>query len=471
MSKMNIKMFLYLSPDIQTYIYQRMKKNLAMLALMSFVVMLMPSCLGSGDETDISAYKDAQIASFVLSHDSIASLGSLKFTIDQINGYIFNMDSLPYGTVIDKVICTITYRSGTNGVQVIQEALGDSTIVWNGSDSLDFSKPVKFITYAYDGLSKKTYTARVNIHQVQPDTMIWTKYVAPVAGFAPQEMKVVESSGQLIMYTKTSEGLRRFVSTWPADIWTPAELQGLPAETVLDQITVLYSGTSYAVSNNSLYYSADGASWSQSTDAPPVKVLLGALKPDRNKQALLAAIIESNGQNHFAAMNEYGAWTQGEAVPDNFPLKGFASSQYEQMGFEYLLAGCGRDFQNRLVGSVWGTSNGAQWSQLTRKNFSHLIERESPIIVRYDNLLYLTGGFGSDGSVDRTIYLSPDNGISWTSRDSLISFPEDYTPRGNASAATFAGHLYLFGGKTGSGSLHMDEIWRGHINRVLFENK
>ncbi|MDR2497637.1 MAG: DUF6242 domain-containing protein [Tannerellaceae bacterium] len=447
-----------------------MKKNLAMLALMSFVVMLMPSCLGSGDETDVSAYKDAQIASFVLSHDSIASLGSLKFTIDQINGYIFNMDSLPYGTQIEKVICTVTYRSGTNGVQVTQEALGDSTIVWNGSDSLDFSRPVKFVTYAYDGMSKKTYTAKVNIHQVQPDTMVWERYLAPVAGFASQEMKVLESSGQLVMYTKTSEGLRRFISTWPANTWNPAELQGLPAATALDQICVLQSGTSYAVANNSLYSSSDGASWSQTAEAPAVKAILGALKADRNKPSLLTAVIESEGQNYFAAMDESGEWTQGEAVPDNFPLKGFATAQYEQMGFEYLLAGGGRDLQNRLVGAVWGTSNGMQWSQLTRKNFSSLIERESPIIVRYDNMLYLTGGFGADGTVDKTIYQSPDNGISWTSRDSLILFPDEYILRGNASAATYAGHLYLFGGKTGIGSLHLDEIWRGHINRLLFEN-
>ncbi|MDR2498749.1 MAG: DUF6242 domain-containing protein [Tannerellaceae bacterium] len=445
-----------------------MKKNLAMLALMSFVVMLIPSCLGGNDETDVSAYKDAQIASFVLSHDSITSLGTLKFTIDQINGHIFNMDSLPYGTIIEKVICSITYRSGSSGVQVKQEALGDSTIVWNGSDSLDFSRPVQFITYAYDGISKKTYTATVNIHQVQPDTMIWEQYLKPLTGFAPQEMKTLETAGQLIMYTKSPDGLRRFTSAWPANVWAPAELQGLPADAILDQISALPSGRSYALANNQLYTSADGASWSQIAEAPPVKALLGTLKADKNKPELLAAIIESDGQEYFGAMNKAGQWMQGEAVPDNFPQKNFATSQYEQMGFEYLLAGGGRDRQNRLASSIWGTSNGTQWAQLTREKFRSVIERESPILVRYDNMLYLTGGFGPDGTVDRTIYLSPDNGISWSSRDSMIAFPDEYTPRANASAATFAGHLYLFGGKTGIGSQHLDEIWRGHINRLLF---
>lgn len=92
-------------------------------------------------------------------------VGTVKFVIDQVNGRIYNPDSLPFGTVIEKVVCTVTYANGLASIEVTQDALPDSTYYWNLSDSLDFSKPVKMVTTAYDGITKKTYITQVNVHQ------------------------------------------------------------------------------------------------------------------------------------------------------------------------------------------------------------------------------------------------------------------------------------------------------------------
>ena len=170
-------------------------------------------------------------------------------------------------------------------------------------------------------------------------------------------------------------------------------------------------------------------------------------------------------------MTASGEWTQGNTVPDNFPLKGFGSTQYERMGLEYLMIATGRDIQSRPLNTVWATSNGLQWAQLTRPNESYFSEREGATLVQYGGAFYLTGGFNSDGSAPKEIYISRDNGISWTQNNSLILFPGEYTARGYASVATFSHSIYIFGGKTSPGDKHRDEIWRGYINSLLFENR
>ncbi|MDR2534325.1 MAG: DUF5018 domain-containing protein [Tannerellaceae bacterium] len=450
-----------------------MNKDIVFLRMIGFIMML-TSCLGSNDESDVTAYKDAQIASFVLSHDSIAGLNTLKFTIDQINGQIFNIDSLPYGTRIEKAICTVTYRSGSSGVQVVQEALGDSLIAWNGTDSLDFSKPVRFTVYAYDGATRKNYSASVNIHRVNPDSMVWERYLTAASGIEADEMKVFEQSGGLYMYLKTPSGIETFVSSWPGNGWTRESAPGLPLAADISQITVIDGplyGSAYASADGKLYRaSGQGSSWSEVTGTPVIRYILGSLRHQSNRPALLAAIVEIDGALYFASMTSSYQWTQGSPVPDNFPVRGFGSTPYKRMENEYLMIATGRDVRGRLLNTVWATSNGMQWTQLTRPGGSYFSEREGATLVQYGGAFYLTGGFNADGSAPKEIYSSPDNGISWGRRDSLILFPAEYAARGYASVATFANSMYIFGGKTSPGGKHRDEIWRGHINRLLFEN-
>ena len=99
-------------------------KNRIVLLITGCFALLMTSCLGS-DEYDYELSYDCQIVSFSLSNDSIPDLSSVVFTIDQINGLIFNADSMPFGTVLDEnVICTVKMSPTVFSCQVIQEALG-----------------------------------------------------------------------------------------------------------------------------------------------------------------------------------------------------------------------------------------------------------------------------------------------------------------------------------------------------------
>ncbi|MDH6306086.1 hypothetical protein M2459_002770 [Parabacteroides sp. PF5-5] len=449
-------------------------KNKILLFITGCITLLLASCLNSDDEnTDYTVIKDAQIRSLTLSHDSVSGLSSVKFTIDQLNGKIFNLDSLPYGTEIEKVSCKLTYVTGVLGTEVTMEVVPDSSFYWNGSDSLDFSKPVKFKTYAYDGVTTKTYTAWVNIHQVDPDSMVWELYANNPLPEAVEEQKVVvyplNGTDEFFMYTQTANGYQLYHSPiTDAKNWEALSLTGLPsADLALSQMT-LYNGKLYAPSaNGGLYGSEDGLSWSAIANAPSVKYLLGAVAEGTNQAPVLSAIIEAEDNLYFAGMNKEQQWLQGSIVPERFPLTGFGAAPYNNMYHEYLLIVGGRNSKDELTNTAWATMDGQRWALLSDEKVSYFKPKEGIILTKYDDKMFLAGGIESGGKPSKEIYTSTDYGITWSLQDTLIIFPSAYKARGFSSVyVDNNNYMLIFGGKTSKDAKSVNEIWRGRINRL-----
>jgi hypothetical protein len=446
-----------------------MKKDIVPF-ITGFIMMLMASCLGGGDITT-TEIKDAQISSFVLSHDSITELDSAKFTIDQVNGFIFNNDSLPYGTQLNKVVCTLTYAIGVGGVKIVQEAVGDTTIWWNGTDSLDFSQPVRFTTVAYDGVTTKDYTAWVNIHQVIPDLMVWERYTGRMTGINGEEQRVIpypyEGTEAFLMYLKTASTNRLYyaLATEMTSEWTQLPLNGLPATADLSQITPCENAL-YAPADGLLYQSDNGSDWIQ-TAAPTIRTLLGTIRKGRGNSSRLAAIVKDGNDYFFAAMNEDQQWTLGDALPDRFPVTGFANLSYDRMNNEYLAVVAGEDKEGRRLNTTWATANALAWAFLSGEQESFFEKKTGVMLAYYDDKFYLTGGINDEGKASKEIHVSVDNGITWTPADSLKVFPENYTARAHASLyVDDSKYMLIFGGKTSKEAKMLDEIWRGRINRL-----
>lgn len=98
---------------------------------------------------------------------------SYAFHIDQKNHRIYNTDSLPIGTDVTHVLVTLTTRN--NGVVLIaQDEQADTLVYYSSTDSIDFSKPRKFLVYPSDNTGNKTeYTVEVNVHKEEPDKFVW----------------------------------------------------------------------------------------------------------------------------------------------------------------------------------------------------------------------------------------------------------------------------------------------------------
>jgi hypothetical protein len=441
----------------------------------------MSSCLG--DDTYSYEYEPArncQISAFTLAHSSISELSGVKFTIDQLSGLIFNTDSLPYGTVLSNAVCTVTYANSStvSSIQVIQKASGD-TIDWNGTDSLNFSQPVRFIVWAYDKSVSKTYDAQVNIHQIKPDTMEWSLYATGLTQQTMKEQTVIpytsrtgeesyllfgEPAGTDLPYRLYSAPINNMSK------WTEQSVTGLPAGQVLVSQIKEYEGILYAPSTTgTLYRSDNGQEWFAVPDAPHVTGLIGGINEGEHQSSALATIIQDNGTFRFSAMNKEMEWAVGDEVPTGFPLTGFGHENYYSMYHEYLMVVGGRTADNQLTNTTWATLDGRTWALLTAENAHYFDRMEGVMIKEYDGKMYMVGGIDAAGNVSKAIYETVDRGVTWTKVNALIILPDIYRGRGFGSIIVDKDqYLTIIGGKISYRGNVMQEIWRGRINRLSF---
>lgn len=456
-------------------------KNRIVLFIAGCCALLLSSCLKS-DDTQVELSRDCQILSFSLSNDSIPELANAVFTIDQVTGRIFNLDSLPYGTKLDeKVICTVKLASTVIGCQVLQEATGD-TISWNLEDSLDFSKPVKFINTLWDGTTTKAYLAQVNIHQVVPDSMIWNIYKEGIASEAIKDEKVVVfedgNTESYYLYTQPADAGRSYQlyrsAVSDGRSWTNLTVTGLPVGEVLLSQLAVYEGNLYVpTTKGALYRSADGQAWTAVENVPMIKALMGAIEVgddiSGSQKSALAAVVDQSGSLAYASMNQSGEWNTGTNLNDGFPLSGFAAYSHDIMYRTHLLAVAGRDKDNKLTNAVWSTDDGMEWVKLTEDESVSFGKQEGAAVTGYDDKLFLLNGIGETGKASSDIYLSRDGGITWNRSDSLVMMPQEFKARGFSSIYVDGDdYMYLFGGKETGSSNVLDQIWRGRINRLAF---
>ncbi|MDR3253246.1 MAG: DUF6242 domain-containing protein [Tannerella sp.] len=447
-----------------------MRKKNIQLWLSGCFLFLLPSCLGD-NETEIDDWNlgNAQIATFSLSNDSIEGLSSVVFTIDQVNSKIFNRDSMPYGTRVDsfdrKLLCTLTFEVGAYAVLVVPQASGDS--IWGVTDSIDFSQPVMITIYPYDGISTKTYEAKLNIHQVNPDSMIWQKRSDLPTETTTDDMKVITYMDSYYMYSRNQNKYHLYkADTVAVTAWEELSPTDLPADAVISQMLEFEKLLYVAGEDGKLYSSAEGQQWTEVAGAPELKSLLGIVPDGTVKSvSVISAIATVEGSLHHVAMSKDGQWTVGKAVEASFPVSGFSALSYEAMYLPRLMAVGGRNAQGGLSNKAWSTMDGLAWTPLSNERLT-FTPREGASVVRYDNGFYLIGGVDDLGQASGEIYRSHDSGVTWVLTQH--EFPEEYVRRGFASAiVNHENYILLFGGKAAQSTYFFNELWQGRLNRLL----
>ena len=141
----------------------------------------MVSC-NSSDTEEYEEYvlpSDVAITSFTISanDDLLENLDSVYFTIDLENRRIFNADSLPKGTDVSRLVVNITYplvqsiKLKVTGGKVMEDEEID--YYQQSTDSIDFTGNVALELVSADGSTTATYDIKVNVHQMDPDSLYW----------------------------------------------------------------------------------------------------------------------------------------------------------------------------------------------------------------------------------------------------------------------------------------------------------
>ncbi len=463
-------------------------KNRVVLFVAGCIALVLSSCMGS-DDYEYVVPTDCLITSFVISHEDVldGGLSSVAFAIDQVNGRIFNPDSLPYGTVIKNVHLKITHTDGMASLQATSDAKPDSTFYWTDKvDSVDFSMPIRFLATSHDGNTQKIYRAQINIHQTIPDSMHWNLAADKLLDFPIASQKVITwnegEEAYYYMYAQAAEGNKAYSlhrsPVADGENWTALSLTGLPAEEIAIAQLTEYEGELFVPTiSGALYHSADGQEWTLFEQEYKVKSLLGAIKAIDNiviqQLSFMSALVEKEGKLHFATMHKGMKWTVTGEVPEDFPVSGFGSISTFSFGSKHnsLLLVAGRDKNNRLINTSWATMSGLQWVKLTDDKTNYFDNREGVMLSYYDDKLFMIGGINEKDEASREIYLSNDGGLTWHVTDTLVRMPVAFKGRGYGSIAVDEDKfMYVFGGKTTRNGHDTNELWKGRINRLGYKD-
>lgn len=263
-----------------------MKKPIAFVVMSALALTFLASCGDDNKSSELSS--DCAINAIVLGNlsriyhtyldngkDTSYSItvpgAAYPLHIDQINRRIFNSDSLPVGTAVNKVYFT-TFSA--DGIVSYRLESGKDTL-YSTKDTLDFTSPRIFTIFASDGSGSRSYTIDIKIHNADPDAYSWVAASPADNDVAKLEsMRMIAKDGQLylwgskngtnvVMTRKTGKGVA---------LWTKKDISG--TDGLQTKSINLFNGKFVAISESGLVESENGADWTETaTSLVPDRIL------------------------------------------------------------------------------------------------------------------------------------------------------------------------------------------------------
>lgn len=449
-------------------------KVLNIIACLFIAACVITSCLDSDDvvyETNYSASITAfSFDSIVTYYPSVTSEGkdttlskkvvgsNYPFIIDQVKGQIYNTDSLPVGTDISKVVVNIQADS----YYIFIEA-GENDTIWASTDSLDFTQPIQFKVLSAMNTFGQLYTAQINVHQQNPDTMSWTKMTSNLSTDIKGQ-KAVYLNGNIFVFSE-NETQTIVTSTEDGKEWTP--IQAIDLSIKADyRSAIVWNEKIYIIANNVLYASENGINWTKVETEQSFSTLIASCK---NK------MIGTDAENYYIESADAINWERHNSIPTDFPSAPFSFASYTlstNASMERIVLMGNNSVEADTTNVVWGQiDNEHEWASMTYEGNKALCPKfENPTMIHYNNKLYAFGGPATDGkalTAFEQFYSSKDNGISWEPVTTIFAFPEEFKTiyeqaEGNYSCIVDNDNfIWVIWSKTG-------EVWRGRINKLGF---
>jgi hypothetical protein len=441
-------------------------KYFPLTSVLVMTLLLLSSCLNSSTD-NVEYSPDAQIYALTLSSktDTASLLTATQFTIDQINGKIFNKEPLPYLFHIDSVLLSLRGASSYSPFsQVLLTLDQESPSLWRESDSVAVNQLRKITTTAPDGIHTKEYSFELNIYQEDPFIINWQQLHTNFLPIAPLSQNSIAFNGNLITYYKSTERIEA-VMTEPGNepVWHSLNIAGLPSTTDLSTATV-NDGTIFMLdpAGYTLYHSTDGIAWNSVPGSHKIGALYGTLPAPGEDKLLLA--VEQDNMLFFAETTDFTEVTVMNKVPDHIPVNGFTTTKVDDptsYSVKYLLLAGGNTTDNSLSNQIWilQKKEGTITSILSRMTSSLILQ--SSTLFYYDNKPYLM-----TPSTERNIlFFSGNFGLDWEEAEENQAFPAGFTKRSNASVITDSeNYIWIFGGISAE-QAQLTDVWRGRLNK------
>lgn len=463
------------------------------------------SCGESNSFTPEYDYSSVVVTSFKLkANDSVLTkLDTVFFAIDLDKAVIFNPDSLPKGTKIDKLVIEPSFVSVAEAKIVMPLKNGTDTIfdyTTSSTDSLDFSNgPVILRLTSLDYTVTRDYAIHVNVHTIEPDSLTWdAAEMRTLPGhFTGATANATVRSGDKIYSVSAAGSAATVAVASVSDVtgqWNQYNVT-LPADADLSTLTADENGF-YLVASGALYKSDDCNAWNSTGVA--MNHIYGI-----ENGTLLGAVKHTDGDWYHKTYPE----TTESPVTPGCPI-GHTSqmttytTEWSTQPMSMFTGGVCSD--GSFSGDTWAW-DGQQWNSITDFGlpaikgvtvFPYFTFRLNDAWIANERpTLLAIGGMFEDGSMNTTTYISFDRGVHWQYGGELLQMPGYIEPRYGADALVLehtntdiasawskkspsriikpisewdTPYVYLFGGYGQNGDLY-NQLWRGVINRLEFK--
>lgn len=473
--------------------------------LIAMLLGTLAACTTTDDDSTTTLYDDAAIATFKLGTmnryvDGVKSTysgSSYAFHIDQLSRTIYNTDSLPVGTDVEHVVCTL--GTVNNSMPFIIDLDGEYMTYYTGTDSIDFTTPRKFRVYSSNDSGYTEYTVKVNVHKEDPDAFVWKK-MADIP--AMTGVRTVVYDNRIYVFGDEGGTTKAYYTT-DGDLWTAATL---PALTDADawQSVAATQDSLYILDGSKIYRSHDATTWDEDNSLSANGITLQRLLGASNTEVY--GLTTDGTLTTKYCTDELPIWIKAtdetQSSFDELPTQDYAMVSFPMNlsdSTDYVLM-----TGNKKIGEEW---NSRMWRRIVDYSETGIIsllieyitelaqgQSDNPEWIRkwtyldrasdrryempaleniqllwYDDVILAFGGKDlNDPTVLPlgTIYKSRDNGITWKKDDNYTMPPADGEATFNNAATSFSattsnGYIWITCAGTG-------EVWRGHLNRVAW---
>lgn len=503
-----------------------MKKGLQLywLSAATLGLALLSSACNSNDtwETAPSNYSGTKVTGFSLkkSNKILYNLDSVYFSIDLVEGRIYNANPLPYGTRIDSLGVNITSDACT--VMQLFMKVGEKTdsmidYIADQNKAINFSEgPVRLHMVSADGESERDYIITLNVAPSVADSLYWDELskgqLNGIAGMT--RCKTVKAGDEALMLSTSATGAAAVSTFIPASKsgggnWLPKpvtpEFYLTPTDVnsvamvnptlKVESFTASDQGFLYVVDTEGrLFISTDKGHTFHLLDNGWVTI--SAPYPQNNS---VLGVKNADGKNIYAIASPHTGVSELGEISADFPMGGvsgsaFLSSSWASRPMVVMIGG--RTFGGAISGATWAF-DGSRWAKIS----NDLPAGEGYAMTQYTicetdtinwtasrkNVLIAFGG--SDGvAPSREVWISRDMGVNWQKGSSLLQLPEYMPAPVGASLLVFdkeytadaapkavkpitswqCPYLYLFGGYDAGGAI-INEYWSGVINHLTWK--
>ena len=437
-----------------------------------YILIAFFACILLGCETKTTSTSStssvAKLSTFSFAqNDSIPGLAQAVFTIEERldTGFVYNKDSMLYGTRIDSVIPKFTFAA-TPGAAFL--TFPDTTVVLTGNDTLDFNKrPVYLTIRSSDKTVTKVYEIDARVHQADPDLFVWKRLCPAVYPSDDSEQRVLEFNDDFLMIVSNGFELSTYYSTDGANWLSLGEPTGLPAGTKVRQI-ISDGSTLYYGQDSTIYTSTDALTWTSTPVAYNVRTMLFYW----NDQ--IWSLVDNSGKNELALFEDDALTLTGLQPEGEFPVSDFAAVTFTSPSERERAMIIGGFAEN---GKSLNTRWNFEYSTHIKDNNGYRIQEFSidrPAftsltgisVISYNDRLMLFGGVNAEMNYfGRDIFVSEDEGLNWEVADTAKNqLPEVYTARQKQTAIVRDNYIYLFGGQDSKATY--SDVYRGKLNSI-----